>query len=367
MAQFIKGSTVADRIHEWIDQTSSLVDLQKQVVDKHAHSEAFVFLGSSLSYSALDQYVESMAAYCQQCLGIQKGDRVALMMPNSLVYPIAVHAILRIGAIVVNVNPLYTERELHDELRDADVSALIVWDVMYGKAQVVLKKLPAVSVMSACLADGLPSLKRACVRAVLWLKGQRASGHASAQHNFYKALSYQGSLVPVDVSRSDVAFLQYTGGTTGRAKGAVLTHGNLCANVSQCAERMFHALEPGQERVLIALPLYHIFSLTVCFFCFSAIGASGLLIPNPRDLSNLIRSLKTFPVSVFIGINTLFHALLAQSSFCRLDFSSIKLVFSGGGRFAGEDGSGVGVSGLFSYNRRLWFNRSQPCGVSESH
>jgi long-chain acyl-CoA synthetase len=315
-----------------VNQYSSLSDLITRSCRKYRPLPAFSNMGVSLSYGDIDDQSRAFAAYLQHAAGLQKGDRIAIMLPNLLQYPVALFGALRAGMIVVNVNPLYTARELDHQLNDAGVKAIVVLENFAVKLQQVLADTAITSVITTQIGDMFWFPKSVLINFTVkhFMRKVPAWDIPSAV-SFNRVLSAGKSLVVDDphLTHEDIAFLQYTGGTTGVAKGAVLTHGNVVANVQQAAAWMEPMAEERAETVITALPLYHIFSLTVNCLTFMKIGARNVLIANPRDLTRFVKELGRVKFSVITGVNTLFNALLNAPGFDRLDFSNLKLAVGG--------------------------------------
>lgn len=310
----------------------SIADMFQKSCKRYANLTAFSNLGTKISYAELNQQSDQFAAYLQS-LGLQKGDRVAVMLPNVLQYPVVMFGILQAGLIVVNVNPLYTAPELEHQLKDSGAAAIIVLANFASVLQIALPQTQVKHVIVTEIGDLLGSFKAPVVNFVVkYIKKMVPAWNISHAINFKQAMQIgaQNKFTAAEINQDDIAFLQYTGGTTGVAKGAVLTHGNMIANVLQCKTWVSSEVEEGKETVIIALPLYHIFSLTICCLAFISFGGHGVMITNPRDIKNFIKELKKVPFSVFVGVNTLFNGLLHQPDFCKLDFSHLRLSISGG-------------------------------------
>ncbi|WP_146114172.1 long-chain-fatty-acid--CoA ligase FadD [Pantoea coffeiphila] len=315
------------------DRYRSLIDLFEHAVLRYAEQTAFINMGQSLSYRQLDIRSRAFAAYLQQELGLKKGDRVALMMPNLLQYPIALFGILRAGMTVVNVNPLYTPRELEHQLNDSGASAIVIVSNFAHTLEKVVAKTQVKHVILTRLGDQLSTAKGTLVNFVVkYIKKMVPKYHLPGAISFRQALQRGASLdyTKPDVINDDLAFLQYTGGTTGVAKGAMLTHRNMQANLEQTRATYGSLLKEGQETVVTALPLYHIFALTVNCLLFIDLGGANLLITNPRDIPGLVKELAKYPFTAITGVNTLFNALLNDEGFNKLDFSSLSLSAGGG-------------------------------------
>jgi len=315
------------------DRYPSLVDLFEHAAQRYADQTAFINMGQRMSYRQLEEQSRAFAAWLQQGLGLKRGDRVALMMPNLLQYPVALFGVLRAGMVVVNVNPLYTPRELKHQLNDSGASAIVIVSNFAHTLEKVVADTPVKHVMLTRMGDQLAPVKATLVNFVVkYVKKLVPKYHLPGAVPFRTALQ-QGAQMsyqrPV-LSNSDLAFLQYTGGTTGVAKGAMLTHGNMQANLEQTKATYGKLLRAGKEQVVTALPLYHIFALTVNCLLFLDLGGTNLLITNPRDIPGFVKELSKFPFTAITGVNTLFNALLNDSHFNKLDFSTLRLSAGGG-------------------------------------
>ncbi|QEY26080.1 AMP-binding protein [Neisseria zalophi] len=321
---------VAHEIDVTLNQ--SIVDVFQKSARKFANRPAFQNMGKTLTYAETAKLVNDFASFLQNTLKLPRGERVAIMMPNLLQYPIALFGALQAGMVVVNTNPLYTPRELEHQLNDSGATTIIVLENFANTLELVLPRTQIKNVVIATVGDmfGLKGkLMNFVLRKVKKMVPEYRIDHAIS---FQTALK-QGaahSFTPVELTRDDTAFLQYTGGTTGVAKGAILSHGNICANMQQAAEWIKNLLVDGQEVVTAALPLYHILALTINLMIFTQAGAKILLITNPRDMKGFISELKKEKVSVFIGVNTLFNAMINRPELSEIDFSTLKLTLSGG-------------------------------------
>jgi long-chain acyl-CoA synthetase len=311
---------------------TSIPDLIEQVATRFAGRPAFHNLGHTISYSELARFSRDFAAFLQCLPGLAKGDRVAIMAPNLLQYPVTLFGILRAGMIVVNVNPLYTPRELEHQLNDSGAKAIVVLENFASVLQQVLGKTPVEHVITTQVGDLLPMPKRWIVN-LLIKKVKRMVPRWRIEHaiGFRAALARgaEATLKPVALTREDVAFLQYTGGTTGVSKGATLTHRNILANMEQTGVWVSLCFQEGKEIAIAPLPLYHIFCLTATL-SFMKWGSLIVLITNPRDLPGLVKELARWKWSVMTGVNTLFNGLLNSPGFDKLDFSALKAVIGGG-------------------------------------
>jgi long-chain acyl-CoA synthetase len=316
------------------NEYSSIVDLLERSFRKFTHRPAFYCMGRTLTYGELDRLSAQFSSYLQNTLKLKKGDRVALMMPNVLQYPIALFGVLRAGMIAVNCNPLYTPRELSHQLKDSNSKAIVILANFASTLQKCLKDVPMEHIVVTELGDMLGFPKSILINAaVKYLKKMVPAFELPQAHSLAQALQMgsQVSFSKPTLKHEDIAFLQYTGGTTGVSKGAILTHGNMVANMLQArAWISSSALREGEEIIITALPLYHIFSLTANCFVFSSIGSLNVLIPNPRDFDGFVKELKKWKFTAFTGVNTLFNALTHHPEFKNLDFSRLKITLGGG-------------------------------------
>jgi long-chain acyl-CoA synthetase len=315
------------------DRYASLVELFEHAAEQYADKVAFINMGQPMTYRQLEKQSRAFAAWLQQGLGLKQGDRVALMMPNLLQYPVALFGVLRAGMVVVNVNPLYTPRELKHQLIDSGASAIVIVSNFAHTLEKVVAETPIKHVMLTRMGDQLAPVKATLVNFVVkYVKKLVPKYHLPGAVPFRSALS-QGEQMTYQrptVTNDDLAFLQYTGGTTGVAKGAMLTHRNMQANLEQTKATYGKLLRPGKEQVVTALPLYHIFALTVNGLLFLDLGGTNLLITNPRDIPGFVKELSKFPFTAITGVNTLFNALLNDANFNKLDFSTLRLSAGGG-------------------------------------
>ena len=309
----------------------SLKQLLEETAARHAARAAYIFMGKSMSYGELDTLSRAFGAWLQQA-GFRKGDRIAIMLPNSPQYPIALFGALRAGLIVVNTNPLYTAPELEHQLTDSGATAIVVLENFAHVVEKVLPHTQVKKVLVTAVGDFLSFPKSAIVNYVVRrVKKQVPAWHIDKASSFKAAVQagMKLPLAPVDLGPDDLAFLQYTGGTTGVAKGAMLSHGNVSVNVLQ-AEAWIGKSLPDEGTLLTALPLYHIFALSCNCFVFARLGWRNLLIINPRDLKSLIADMKRYPCNFISGVNTLFNAMLHAPGFSEIDFSGLKISLGGG-------------------------------------
>ena len=317
------------------DQYRSLVHLLEEAFQKYADRNAYVCMDKFLTYAELDTYSRQLGAWLQS-RGLKKGARVALMMPNVLQYPVAIAAVLRAGYTVVNVNPLYTPRELEHQLNDSGSEAIIVLENFAHTVEQVLSKTAVKHIVVASMGEMLGGLKGMIVNFVVRNVKKMVPAYSLPNAMRFKqalALGSRMKLTPVELSINDAAFLQYTGGTTGVSKGATLSHRNVIANVLQSEAWSGAALDQNsQEQMIVvcALPLYHIFALTACAMWGTRVGALNILIPNPRDIPGLIKELGKYKFNLLPAVNTLYNALVNHPDFAKLDFSGLKIANGGG-------------------------------------
>jgi len=320
---------------ENIDATAypSLVEVLERSFAKFSDRPAFCNFGKTLSYAEMDQYTRDLAAYLQVTLGMKKGDKIAIMMPNLLQNPVAILAALRAGLIVVNTNPLYTADELKHQLTDSGASSIIILENFAHVLQQVLPETSIKHIIITRMADMIPFPKSLIINAVVKYIKKMVPVFSIANSISFKQALAQGR--PLEYSRPDMkqedyAFLQYTGGTTGVAKGTILTHGNMVANLQQVSPWIEPISIEGEEIIITALPLYHIFSLLANCLFYMKMGALNFLITNPRDMKGFVKELKGVPFTAITGVNTLFNGLLNTAGFAELDFSKLKLSLGGG-------------------------------------
>jgi long-chain acyl-CoA synthetase len=321
---------------------ASLADLLEQAFRQYAQRDATAFMGARLKFGQIDEMSKAMAAWLQS-KGLAPGARVALMMPNVPQYAVAIAAVLRAGYVVVNVNPLYTARELEHQLKDSGAEAIVILENFATTLEQVIEHTQIKHVVLASMGDLLPWAKGALVNFVVrhvkkMVPAFSLPNGGGRQVTPFKQMLAQGQsakFTPAKLGHEDVAFLQYTGGTTGVSKGATLLHRNVIANILQCEAgfkptRSSHGDEP--QVVVCALPLYHIFALTACYLLGARLGSLNILIPNPRDIPGFIKELQNYQVTEFPAVNTLYNGLVNHPDFAKLDFS--KLTVSNGGGMA---------------------------------
>ncbi|AVX90662.1 MULTISPECIES: long-chain-fatty-acid--CoA ligase FadD2 [Pseudomonas] len=318
----------------------SVIEVFERSCKKFADRPAFSNMGVTLTYAELERYSAAFAGYLQAHTDLVPGDRIAVQMPNVLQYPIAVFGALRAGLIVVNTNPLYTAREMRHQFKDSGARALVYLNMFGQKVQEVLPDTDLQYLIEAKMGDLMPTAKGWLINTVVSKVKKMVPDYSLPQAISFKSALRLGrglGIKPLKVSLDDIAVLQYTGGTTGLAKGAMLTHGNLVANMQQvraCLAQLGPDGQPllreGQEVMVAPLPLYHIYAFTANCMCMMVSGNHNVLITNPRDIAGFIKELKNWRFSALLGLNTLFVALMDHPDFKTLDFSSLKLTNSGG-------------------------------------
>ena len=316
-----------------LDEFQSLGDLFEKSAARYRDRVAFICMDAQLTYGELDRLSRDFACYLQNMLQLPHGARVALMMPNVLQYPICMLGALRAGYVVVNCNPLYTARELEHQLKDSGAEAIVVLENFAHTLSQVMGKVDVRHVVVARLGDLLGFPKGTIVNFVVkYVKKMVPAWSLPGAVDFTRAMALGagGRFSPVRVTQDDLAFLQYTGGTTGVSKGAMLTHRNMLANITQSHAWVAPEVVAGEEFIVTALPLYHVFALTANCFLFIRLGATNLLIVNPRDIPTFVSELAKYPFTILTGVNTLFNALLNNKEFAKLDFSTLKVSLGGG-------------------------------------
>ncbi|KFN44504.1 long-chain fatty acid--CoA ligase [Arenimonas oryziterrae] len=322
---------VPDEIN--VDEYPSIVSVLSKACERYNSRPAFANYGKSLTYAEVDRLSAQFANYLLNELKLKKGDRVALMMPNVLQYPIAIFGVLRAGLTVVNTNPMYTGRELKHQLVDSGATVIVVMEMFAHTVADVVADTPIKQVITTCIGDLLGFPKGPIVNFMLkYVKKMIPDYRLPGAISFRRALALGGDkpLPQIDIRAGDIAFLQYTGGTTGVAKGAMLTHRNLVANMQQASAWIGKDVREGEEIMITALPLYHIFALTSNCLVFMKFGGLNLLITNPRDMPGFVKELATSKFTAITGVNTLFNGLLNTPGFDKIDFSTLHLALGGG-------------------------------------
>lgn len=314
------------------DSYASIAQIFEEACSRFAHKTAYISMGRRMSYAQLDERSRQFAAWLQS-VGVVRGTRVALMMPNLLQYPVCLFGVLRAGCAVVNCNPLYTAPELEHQLKDSGAEVIVIVENFAHTLQDVVKQTAIRHVVTTSVGELLGPIKGAAVNYVVrhvkkLVPGWRLPGAIGLGRAL--AIGRRKGFRPVTIGHSDLAFLQYTGGTTGISKGAMLTHRNIVSNVLQADAWISPLTHEGEELIVTALPLYHIFALTANCLTFLRLGASNLLIANPRDIPGFVKELSHHRFTAITGVNTLFNAMLANADFAKLDFSSLRLALGGG-------------------------------------
>lgn len=316
-----------------LDRYRSLSELLANAARRFADLPAFINLGEKLTFRQLEASSQAFAAYLQRRLHLRQGDRVALMMPNLLQYPVALFGVLRAGMVVVNVNPLYTPAELRHQLIDSGAAAIVVVDNFAHTLEQVLAEVPIRHVIVTRLGDHFPLPKRTLANAAVKYLKRKVPPYRLPLAIRYRRVLAEGRRLafrPPVIGGDALAFLQYTGGTTGASKGAMLTHRNILANLEQAKAAYGPILTPGHEMMVTALPLYHIFALLVNCLLFVEMGGCNLLITDPRNIASMVTAMRRHHFTAISGVNTLFNALLRNAAFRRLDFTSLHLSVGGG-------------------------------------
>lgn len=316
-----------------LDRDRSLADVLTDSCRLFGPQTAYSQMDARLTYSGLERQSRHLAAYFQHELELQKGERIALMMPNLLQYPIALFAALRAGLVVVNVNPLYTGRELSHQLTDSGARAIVIVENFAATLAEVIDQSAIDTVITTRMGDKLGVVQGTLTNlAVKYVKRLVPAFSLAGATTFNHALKqgHKHTFEPPQLTGSDLAFLQYTGGTTGLAKGAKLSHSNMVANLAQCSAWLAPWISRGQERIITALPLYHVFALTANCLVFLEQGGHNRLVANPRDIHGLVKVFRQHKPTAFTGVNTLFNALVNDSGFSQLDFRHLNLTLGGG-------------------------------------
>ena len=315
-----------------LSEFESLVDLLEKSIERYRDRTAFICMGAKITYGELDQLSRDFAAYLQTVLKLPRGERIAIMLPNILQYPVCMLGALRGGYVVVNCNPLYKARELEYQLKDSGAQTIIILENFSRTLMKAVRRTPVQNIVIARLGDML-GLKGVIVNFVVkYIKRLVPTWRLPNAVGFNQVMA-QGraaAFAPVKMGLDDLAFLQYTGGTTGVSKGAMLTHRNMLANAIQAHAWVKSRVTTDGEMVVTALPLYHIFAMTANCFLFIKVGGTNLLITNPRDIPGFVAELAKYPFTILTGVNTLFNALLNNPKFAALDFNRVKVTLGGG-------------------------------------
>ena len=314
------------------DHFKNLLELFDKSISKFKDLTAFVNMNGSLTYGELDELSDAFGWYLQHEIGLKKGDRIAIQMPNLLQFPVAMFGAMKAGLIIVNTNPLYTSQEMRHQFNDAGVKALVILENFASNLQQIIAETKIERVIVARIGDMLGFKGHIVNFVVKYVKKMVPAYHLEKSVMFKDVLSQSKGKKPVrpEVLSSDTVFLQYTGGTTGVSKGAELTHRNICANMEMIDAWIGNQFTDGKEVIITALPLYHIFALTANCITFLSIGAKNILITNPRDMKAFLGEFKKYPPTYFTGVNTLFNGMMNQPQFMDLDFSKLKVSLGGG-------------------------------------
>ncbi|MFT5723571.1 MAG: long-chain acyl-CoA synthetase [Bacteroidia bacterium] len=316
-----------------LDGYNSIVDIYEEGLTKYTNKVAYKNMDVEMTFTELGEYVDAFTWYLQNKTNLKKGDRIGLQMPNLLQFPVAIFACLKAGLVLVNTNPLYTAEEMKHQYKDSGVKAIVILENFACNLEKIIDDTEIETVIVTSIGDMLGGLKGGITNFVV-----RKIKKMVPSFSLPNAIPFKSCLAagkgktpqPVALTQKDLAFLQYTGGTTGVSKGAMLSHGNLCANVQQVEAWIDDLFEEGTETIITALPLYHIFALTANCIVFYRYGTKNVLVTNPRDMKAFCKDLAKNPFSVITGVNTLFNGLLNQESFRNLDFSNLKLALGGG-------------------------------------
>jgi long-chain acyl-CoA synthetase len=314
-----------------VNEYQNILEVSDEAIRKFRNNAAFSNFDIDLTYHELDVLSGQMASYFQNTLGLKKGDRIAIQMPNLLQYPIALFAAFRAGLIVVNTNPLYTPTEMRHQFKDSGAKAIVILANYASLLEGIIQDTDIEHVVVTQIGDQLPFVKKHLINFVIKKIKKMVPDYSLKHHTWAEALSLgaQKTYIQPKLTHDDIAFLQYTGGTTGVSKGAVLTHKNIIANMQQIGAWMQPKLVAGQEIAITPLPMYHIFSLTVCSLALMRYGTQNVLITNPRDFPAFIKTMKKYKFTVLTGVNTLFNALANHPMIKEVDFSHTKVCVAG--------------------------------------
>jgi long-chain acyl-CoA synthetase len=316
-----------------VNEYENIPQILEQGFEQFSNKPSFHCMGKTFTYAEIDHLSRKFASFLQNNLGLAQGSRVAIMMPNILQYPVALFGALRAGMVAVNVNPLYTDRELEHQLKDSGAEAIVIFANSASILQKIKDRTNVKHVIVTQIGDMLGFPKSLIVNSVIKYVKKMVPAWSLPGHIVFNdalAAGEASKFKKPTITHDDLAFLQYTGGTTGVAKGAELTHGNIIANMIQARAWMKPVINPGNEIIITPLPLYHIFSLTANCFVFSSIGALNVLITNPRDIPGFVKELSKWKFTALTGVNTLFNALVNNEGFQNLDFSALKVTLGGG-------------------------------------
>lgn len=315
-----------------VNQYKSIVEVIEESTKKYSKLTAFTNMGEGLTFEQIAKYSDDFASFLQNELKLKKGDRIAIQMPNLLQYPVVLFGALKAGLIVVNTNPLYTVKEMEHQFKDSGIKAIVILANFAVNLEKILPSVPHINIVVTEIGDMFKPAKKLIVNAVIkYVKKMVPAFSLPGAYKFNEALSLgsKKKYQKVEIAPEDIAFLQYTGGTTGVSKGAILTNKNIIANMLQAKEWMAPLLADGEEIIITALPLYHIFSLTVNCLIFMQKGGENILITNPKDIPGFIKELKNNKFTVMTGVNTLFNALMNNPHFSEIDFKNVKISVAG--------------------------------------
>ena len=307
---------------------NSINDLVKET-KKYSNDTAFVNLNSSLTYQEVNEYSNRFSSFLQSELHIQKSSKVAIMLPNLLTFTVTIFGIFKAGGIVVNINPLYKSREIINVLTDSQAETIVVLDKFLPELEPVISKSKIKNIIVCKPTNLLSPIMKIIVGIVLFFKNDKTPNKIN-YINFSTTIKKRNNTFNEKITRDDIALLQYTGGTTGKSKAAVLTHGNLLSNIEQLHSWVKEEVTYRKETIITALPLYHIFSLTVNLFYFYYIGSKNILITNPRDLKSFVKTLSKYKFTIITAVNTLFNLLMTSSTFKKINFTNLKFAIGGG-------------------------------------
>lgn len=316
-----------------INRYNSILDLLRETVAEHRDKDALVNMDVSMTYGELDELSDAFAWYLQNNTSLQKGDRIAIQLPNLLQFPVVLFGALKAGLIIVNTNPLYTPEEMRHQFKDTSVKAIVILDNFACNLEKILPETEIEHIIITRIGDLLGGFKGKLVNAVVkYVKRMVPSYNLPSAVSLNECLRLGKGAKPdkIKTHPDDIAFLQYTGGTTGVPKGAELTHRNICSTVQEAYAWIGRFFEEGKEVVITAIPLYHVFALAVNLMVFVKCGAKNILITNPRDMKSYMKDLKKYPATVITGVNTLFNHMMNQPDITKVDFSGLKLSIGGG-------------------------------------
>ncbi len=319
-----------------MNEFTSVTDVFLSACKEHGHKPAYTSFDYSITFAELEQQTAQFALFLQQDLGLKKGDRLAIMLPNVIQYPVAVLSAMRLGLIIVNIDPMYTQRELKIQFNDSGAETVIVLEAFAHEVEKALEEVPVNNVIVTKIGDCLPTIKGTMINAMVKHVKKAVPAYSLPQaHSFKRSLNkYRGktsALESVELNHDDLLFLQYTGGTTGVPKGVEITHGNMVANIQMSKEWIKSSLTEGvQQRVIAPLPMYHIFCMSVNLMVMMSLGAENILIVNPRDFDGFVKILQKNRFTGITAVNTLLRKLLDTPGFDDIDFSELKLTFAGG-------------------------------------